>query len=160
MAKRKKKGAPAAVEQEAFSHNPFAALSGRTGEEVRSSDVRSEDVTEGTFGKTGPGKTGPNKTGPGKTGPGKTPKGGVATDKPPARAVLRLLRKGRGGKPVTQITHLGLSAEALKEWSRALRRELGCGAAVEGDTLVVQGDQRERLEQALKRRGVRRITKG
>ncbi len=141
MGKRKKKGVQDAVEPEAFSTNPFAALGGKDGVGVGSS-------TGGDFGAS--------------LGGDSTPKtaGLASLEKPPARAVLRILRKGRGGKPVTQVTHLGLSADALKEWSRVLRRELGCGAAVEGDTIVVQGDQRERLEKVLQKRGVRRITMG
>ena len=53
-------------------------------------------------------------------------------------------RKGRGGKTVTLIGGLGGSAEYLGDIAKQLRRALGCGASVEGDTVVLQGDHQER----------------
>jgi translation initiation factor 1 len=78
----------------------------------------------------------------------------------PARAVVRLERKGRGGKEVTVVEQLGLRSVALEEWLKSLKQALGCGGAVEGDALVVQGDQRERVEAWLEMRGVKRISVG
>lgn len=76
----------------------------------------------------------------------------------PARAVIRLERKGRGGKEVTVVEQLDLAAPELVRWHQELKRSLGCGGAVEGNALVFQGDQRQRLRAALLARGVRRIT--
>ncbi|HZI02954.1 MAG TPA: translation initiation factor, partial [Archangium sp.] len=45
-------------------------------------------------------------------------------------------------------------------WVKALKGALGCGGTVEGETLVLQGDQRERLPALLEARGVRRVTVG
>ena len=73
--------------------------------------------------------------------------------KGPARAVVRMERKGRGGKEVTAI-------EQLEGWLNDLKAALGCGGAVEGDALVLQGDQRKRLPGVLAARGVRKITVG
>ena len=42
-------------------------------------------------------------------------------------------RKGRGGKQVTTISHLGLSEDAMSAWCANLRKHLGCGGSVEGD---------------------------
>ncbi len=84
----------------------------------------------------------------------------VAPTEAPRRAVIRVERKGRGGREATVVTHLGLSAAALTRWCAELRRELGCGGSVEGDTLVLQGDLRDRLEAALVRRGVARVQRG
>lgn len=81
-----------------------------------------------------------------------------ADPKPPARAVVRLERKGRGGKKVTVVSHLDLSPAALETWSTGLRKQLGCGSSVEDDTLVFQGDQRKRLRKLLEDRGVRNVT--
>lgn len=78
----------------------------------------------------------------------------------PARAVVRLERKGRGGKEVTVVEQLGLPAAALREWLKALKAALGCGGAVEGDALVLQGDHRERVRALLEQRGVRRVSVG
>src|SRR6266498_1084784 len=73
---------------------------------------------------------------------------------PPARAVVRMERKGRGGKEATVVEKLALPPKALAEWSDALKRALGCGGTVEDDAIVVQGDQRERVRKWLEARGV------
>jgi translation initiation factor 1 len=80
--------------------------------------------------------------------------------KGPARAVMRMERKGRGGKEVTAVEQLGLKPKELAAWLKALKDALGCGGAVEGETLVLQGDQRKRLPAILESRGVRRIISG
>ncbi len=76
----------------------------------------------------------------------------------PPRAVVRLERKGRGGKEVTVVEQLDLKPQELARWHQELKRLLGCGGSVEGDALVFQGDQRPRLKAALTARGVRRIS--
>lgn len=80
--------------------------------------------------------------------------------KGPARAVVRLERKGRGGKEVTVVEQLGLRPAEAEAWLKALKGALGCGGSVEGDTLLLQGDQRERLPALLQARGVRRVSVG
>jgi translation initiation factor 1 len=84
----------------------------------------------------------------------------AALPKGPARAVVRMERKGRGGKEVTAVEQLDLSARELAVWLKDLKAALGCGGAVEGDALVLQGDQRKRLPELLAARGVRKITVG
>jgi translation initiation factor 1 len=76
----------------------------------------------------------------------------------PARAVVRYERAGRRGKEATVIEKLGLGAAELEAWCKALKQALGCGGAVDGDGIVLQGDQRTRLEALLVARGVRKIT--
>ncbi len=80
--------------------------------------------------------------------------------KGPARAVVRMERKGRGGKEVTVVEHLELPANQREVWLKALKNSLGCGGVVEGEALVLQGDQRERLPALLEARGVRKVTIG
>jgi translation initiation factor 1 len=80
--------------------------------------------------------------------------------KGPARAVVRLERKGRGGKEVTVVEQLGLRPRELEEWLSALKGALGCGGTVEDDAIVLQGDQRKRLPKILDGRGVRKVTVG
>ena len=80
--------------------------------------------------------------------------------KGPARAVVRMERKGRGGKEVTVVEQLTLRPRELEVWLKALKSSLGCGGVVEDDTLVLQGDHRERLPELLTARGVRRVTVG
>jgi len=69
-------------------------------------------------------------------------------------------RKGHGGKTATVVSGLGLPARDLDGMARALRRALGCGASVDGDRLVVQGDQVPRVQAWLGARGARRIVVG
>jgi translation initiation factor 1 len=76
----------------------------------------------------------------------------------PARAVVRIERKGRGGKEATVVEKLGLPAAVLARWLADARRALGCGGAVEDGALVLQGDQRERVARWLEERGVARVT--
>ena len=80
--------------------------------------------------------------------------------KPIARAVVRMERSGRGGKEVTVVEQLTLSASERERWLKELKAALGCGGVVEGDTLVLQGDHRKRLPEILARRGVKRVTLG
>ena len=80
--------------------------------------------------------------------------------KGPARAVVRREKKGRGGKEVTVVEQLGLNPRDLEVWLKDLKNKLGCGGLVEGDTLVLQGDQRDRTRALLEARGVRKIIAG
>jgi translation initiation factor 1 len=84
----------------------------------------------------------------------------AAAPKGPARAVVRMERKGRGGKEVTVVEQLGLKGADIEKWLKELKNALGCGGAVEGDTLVLQGDQRKRLPAILEARGVRKVIVG
>jgi translation initiation factor 1 len=94
---------------------------------------------------------------------GATPAGAApikAEPKGPAWAVIRMERKGRGGKEATIVEKLALSPKDLAQWCKDLKQALGCGGVVEGDTIVLQGDLRARLEQVLLKRGVRKVTVG
>ena len=80
--------------------------------------------------------------------------------KGPARAVVRMERKGRGGKEVTVVEQLDLKPSELLVWLKALKDALGCGGAVEGGAMVLQGDQRKRVPALLAARGVRKVISG
>ncbi len=58
------------------------------------------------------------------------------------------------------IEKLSLPPKELAAWSDALKRTLGCGGAVEGDAIVVQGDQRERVRKWLEAKGVGKVIAG
>jgi translation initiation factor 1 len=90
--------------------------------------------------------------------PGPAPRAGEP--KGPARAVVRMERKGRGGKEVTVVEQLELKPAEREAWLKALKNALGCGGALEGEALVLQGDQRKRLPELLTSRGVRKVTVG
>ena len=78
----------------------------------------------------------------------------------PSRAVVRYERKGRGGKEATIVEQLTLSAKERAEWLLAMKQALGCGGMLEGESLVLQGDQRTRVRAWLESRGVSRISVG
>ena len=92
--------------------------------------------------------------------PPAAPAAAPAGPPPPARAVVRLERKGRGGKEATVVEKLALPPAALLAWADAAKRALGCGGSVEGDALVLQGDQRDRVRRWLEGKGVGKVTMG
>jgi len=77
----------------------------------------------------------------------------------PKRAVVRIEKKGRGGKEVTLVEQLGLDPVEMSSWATAMKKALGCGGAIEGDTIALQGDVRDRAVAWLTTRGVRKISK-
>ena len=85
---------------------------------------------------------------------------GPAPARGPARAVVRYERKGRGGKEATLVEQLALPPRDRAEWLLAMKQALGCGGTLEGEALVLQGDQRVRVRAWLEARGVRRISVG
>ncbi len=77
----------------------------------------------------------------------------------PGRAILSRETKGRGGKTVTRISFReGLPADATA-LAKSLRNGLGCGGTVEGDDIVLQGDQIERTAEWFAARKVK-VTRG
>lgn len=84
----------------------------------------------------------------------------AAAGKTYPRAVVRMERAGRGGKEVTVVEQLPLAPAEREPWLKALKAGLGCGGTVEGETLVLQGDQRKRLPALLTARGVKKVTIG
>ena len=73
------------------------------------------------------------------------------------RVVVRLERSGRGGKEATLIEQLDLTPLEREAWLKALKAALGCGGSIEGETLMLQGDQRPRLAKLLAERGVKNV---
>ena len=58
---------------------------------------------------------------------------------------VRLERKGRKGKTVSIITGVKSPEAGKRGLLKHLKGKLGCGGAVKGADLEIQGDQRERL---------------
>ena len=90
----------------------------------------------------------------------KTPPAGKPASRGPARAVVRIERKGRGGKEATIVEKLALPAKEMERWLKELKSALGCGGVLEDDAIVVQGDQRERVVEWLEKKGVARVIRG
>ncbi|HCP07445.1 MAG TPA: translation initiation factor [Synergistaceae bacterium] len=78
------------------------------------------------------------------------------------KIVLRVQRKGRGGKTVTVLSTPGggLVPASLEPLAKDIRKALGCGARVEDGTVVIQGDNSERAEKWLLQRGARQVVRG
>jgi translation initiation factor 1 len=74
------------------------------------------------------------------------------------KVVLSRSKKGRGGKLVTTIQ--GVREAARELIARDIRVAVGCGASIEDDLIVVQGDQAARLKGFLEGRGVRKVIIG
>lgn len=74
------------------------------------------------------------------------------------KVVVRRERKGRGGKTVTVVS--GLAADALEKTAKRMRKSLGCGSSVEGETIVLQGDQTDRAAAWLEGEGIKRVVRG
>lgn len=78
-----------------------------------------------------------------------------ATESVPAKVVakLRMEKKGRGGKTVTVIYDLPNNAAFLKELCGELKRACGTGGAVADGTIELQGELRDRVRDALVKKG-------
>ena len=131
-------------ENEKPFHNPFAALrelagaAPATGDAEVTPEPAADDPSQRE--RSAPGSAGSSNSIP--------------------RAVVRLERSGRGGKEVTVVEHMAITASARDEWLKALKAALGCGGTLEDERLVLQGDQRKRLPALLQARGVKKVTLG
>jgi translation initiation factor 1 len=78
-----------------------------------------------------------------------------ASEPVPDRVVakLRMEKTGRGGKTVSVIYDLPNNAGFLKGLCADLKKACGTGGAVSGNTIELQGDQRERLRGLLQKKG-------
>lgn len=63
-------------------------------------------------------------------------------------------RKGRKGKTVTLIQGLELPEEKMKQISKELKQYCGVGGNIEGDEIMLQGDQRKKAEKYFKRKSL------
>ena len=73
----------------------------------------------------------------------------------PGRAILSRETKGRGGKTVTRISFREGTPSDPAALAKSLRTAMGCGGAVEGDDIVLQGDQIQRAAEWFAARKVR-----
>ncbi len=63
--------------------------------------------------------------------------------------------KGRGGKVVTTVTGLQLTAAELQKLAKALKQRCGSGGTLKNDVIEIQGDKRDVLVEELEGRGFR-----
>lgn len=76
------------------------------------------------------------------------------------KIVVRRERAGRGGKTVTIIEGVALVGDALLDFAKELKKALGCGAAVEGSAIVLQGEHEERARELLVAKGAKQVVLG
>ena len=62
-------------------------------------------------------------------------------------------KKGRGGKTVTLIYGLPDNEPFLKALCTELKKSCGCGGAVTGDGVELQGELRDRVRTYLEKKG-------
>jgi len=74
------------------------------------------------------------------------------------KVIVRKEKKGHGGKTVTIVS--GVLPRELDAICTALKTKLGCGARVEGDDVVVQGDLGDRVVAAVEALGAKKVVRG
>jgi translation initiation factor 1 len=62
-------------------------------------------------------------------------------------------RKGRGGKTVTVVRDLQLTAEDLAALGKLLKKKCGSGGTIKDGTIEIQGDHREKVTAELVKLG-------
>jgi translation initiation factor 1 len=60
---------------------------------------------------------------------------------------------GRGGKAVSLVKNLMLSADELKSLAKKLKQECGTGGTVKDGLIEIQGEHRERIADVLRKLG-------
>lgn len=67
---------------------------------------------------------------------------------------IRLEKKGRGGKTVTVVYEFPVGGEDyFKKLTKKIKRECGSGGTYKGDSIEVQGNHKETLNQFLTKLG-------
>ncbi|HQU38114.1 MAG TPA: translation initiation factor [Anaerolineales bacterium] len=74
---------------------------------------------------------------------------------PPQQQTIYLHREsaGRGGKAVTLVRNLVLSAEEMKSLAKRLKQECGTGGTVKDGVIEIQGEHREKIAGLLMKLG-------
>lgn len=67
--------------------------------------------------------------------------------------VCKFEKKGRNGKPVTIIEGWEGSEEELKKISKKIKTTLGIGGSEKDGTIIIQGDNRDKIMNILKDMG-------
>ena len=74
---------------------------------------------------------------------------------PPQQQTVYLHREssGRGGKAVTLVKNLVLSSDDLKLLAKKLKQECGTGGTIKDNVIEMQGEQREKIAEILRKLG-------
>lgn len=85
----------------------------------------------------------------------KEPRLAATKSLPPQQQTIYLHREsaGRGGKAVTLVKNLVLSAENMKSLAKRLKQECGTGGTVKDGIIEIQGEHREKIAGLLSNMG-------
>lgn len=85
----------------------------------------------------------------------KEQKASAGTSLPPQQQTAYLHREsgGRGGKAVTLVKNLALSADDMKSLAKKLKQECGTGGTIKDNVIEMQGEQREKIADILRKLG-------
>jgi len=74
---------------------------------------------------------------------------------PPQQQTVYLHREssGRGGKAVSLVKNLLLSADDLKNLARKLKQDCGTGGTIKDGVIEIQGEHREKIAEVLQKLG-------
>jgi translation initiation factor 1 len=74
---------------------------------------------------------------------------------PPQKQTVYLYREssGRGGKAVTLVKNLVLSMDDMKALAKKLKAACGTGGTVKEGLIEIQGEQREKIAEVLRKSG-------
>lgn len=74
---------------------------------------------------------------------------------PPQQQTIYLHREssGRRGNAVTLVKNLVLSADDLKALAKKLKQECGTGGTIKDGVIEIQGEQREKIADILRKQG-------
>lgn len=71
------------------------------------------------------------------------------------KLIIEMERKGRGGKTATIISGFSVDDEAVSIIASHLKRSLGTGGSARGGEILIQGDRRDAVREALRRLGLK-----
>lgn len=69
------------------------------------------------------------------------------------KLVIRMEKKGRGGKTVTVVEGFNGSEDACESLGKELKSHCGCGGSVDEGIILIQGDQRKKVMEFLRNKG-------
>jgi translation initiation factor 1 len=74
---------------------------------------------------------------------------------PPQQQTVYLHREssGRGGKAVSLVKNLLLSADDLKNLAKKLKQDCGTGGTIKDGVIEIQGEHREKIAEVLQKLG-------
>lgn len=88
---------------------------------------------------------------------GENKQNGEADKSAPIR--IHLEKKGRGGKTVSIIKGIKGSETEIEDLLRSIKNHCGTGGSFKAEQLIIQGDQREKILDYLKKLGYHNVKK-